>query len=172
VKVKNQITAIALTGLSVLGGGCSSSSSTGTSVSITPGSDTSAYSAVYQGTLNVQAVLNITTESSQTATYSRNATVTVGINGAVAFKVEGVEVLGVVDNSGNWEVAATLALLGEEAKDDYESFGCSTSDVFAKITGTVSPPNLWGAVSGKLTCYQVLIPTLELETTGALTATQ
>lgn len=171
-RLKCLIPAIALIGVSALGVGCSSSSSTGTSLDITPGSDTSVYSAYYTGSLNAKVTLNLLAQSSQVTTYTRDVVVTVGTNGAVSLKIEDDEVLGVIDDAGNWGVEATLALLGEEARGEYEPFGCSPSDVFARITGVVSGAALWGTLSGNLSCYKMLIPTLELETTGALTATR
>lgn len=163
---------VVITGLSINALGCSSLSSTGGSLEITPGSDTTPYAATYAGTLTSTVDFEHFSSSSPMGSYTQTVRVTVGSSGELTLHSAGYEATGVIDSSGNWKVEVDLALLGEAAKEGYEPYGCTSSDHFARITGVADGHSLSGTLFGSHYCWQLVIPTVELESAGTLTATR
>jgi hypothetical protein len=104
------------------------------------------------------------------------AVVEVSRDGLVQLKIDTLTILGVVSNSGEWGVQASIndfeAMINATYIDRLDDAGCSMTDKVAKIEGQISPPDIAGEVSGQLICRRAGITLATLTTSGQLRASR
>ncbi|MEE3287553.1 MAG: hypothetical protein VX249_05075 [Pseudomonadota bacterium] len=159
-----------------LGGGCSSSSSRGVELSVHRGDATGDYAGTYIGTLTVHSTADLAGGSSGIDDRTEAAVVEVSRDGLVQLKIDTVTILGVVSNTGEWGVRASInnfeTMINVTYFDRLDDAGCSMTDKTAKIGGQVSPPDMAGKVSGQLICKRAGITLATLTTSGQLRASR
>ena len=157
-----------------LGSGCSSSSSRGVELSVHRGDATGDYAGTYIGTLTVHSTADLAGGSSGIDDRTEAAVVEVSRDGLVQLKIDTVTILGVVSNTGEWGVRASIndfeTMINVTYIDRLDDAGCSMTDKTAKIGGQVSPPDMAGKVSGQLICKRAGITLATLTTSGQLRA--
>jgi hypothetical protein len=151
--------------------GCGGSS---TDDGITQGADTGSFNGVYDGTLELQATVDMVGASSKSANESATVEIEITENGAVHLSIDEIRVEGIVDDNGDWELEIAINdfgfLIDDEGKDTLKTAGCRLGRKFAKIEGQVTPPTMSGEVSGKLSCKVLLVEAGTLKVSGTLIA--
>ncbi len=159
-----------------LGSGCSSSSSSGVELTVRRGDATSDYAGTYIGTLTLHSTADLVGGGSGTDDRTEAAVVEVSRDGLVQLKIDTLTILGVVSNSGEWGVQASIndfeAMINATYIDRLDDAGCSMTDKVAKIEGQISPPDIAGEVSGQLICRRAGITLATLTTSGQLRASR
>lgn len=159
-----------------LGSGCSSSSSSGVELTVRRGDATGDYAGTYIGTLTLHSTADLVGGGSGTDDRTEAAVVEVSRDGLVQLKIDTLTILGVVSNSGEWGVQASIndfeAMINATYIDRLDDAGCSMTDKAAKIEGLISPPDIAGEVSGQLICRRAGITLATLTTSGQLRASR
>ena len=152
--------------------GCGGSS---TDDGITQGTDTGSFNGVYEGTLELQATVDMVGSSSKSDNESATVEIEITENGAVHLSIDEIRLEGIiVDDNGDWELEIAINdfgfLIDDEGKDTLKTAGCRLGKKFAKIEGQVTPPTMSGEVSGKLSCKVLLVEAGTLKVSGTLIA--
>ena len=159
-----------------LGSGCSSSSSSGVELIIQRGNATGDYAGTYIGTLTVHSTADLVGGGSGSDDRTEVAVVEISRDGLVQLKIDTVTILGVVSNTGEWGVQASIndfeAIINDTYIDRLDDAGCSMTDKVAKIEGQISPPDMAGEVSGQMICRRVGITLATLTTSSMLRASR
>ena len=151
--------------------GCGGSS---TDDGITQGTDTGSFNGVYEGTLELQATVDMVGVSSKSDNESATVEIEITENGAVHLSIDEIRLEGIVDDNGDWELEIAINdfgfLIDDEGKGTLKTAGCRLGKKFAKIEGQVTPPTMSGEVSGKLSCKVLLVEAGTLKVSGTLIA--
>ena len=157
-------------------GGCASSSSSGSELSVSRGDATSAYAGTYAGTISLTSTADVVALGSATDQRIESVSVSVTHDGLVFLSVRGVTISGVVDNDGNWGLQASIddlrSLLSETNISRLNDAGCSLGAKAARIQGVITPPDMAANVSGTLKCKRAEVTVATLTTAGTVTASR
>ncbi len=166
-------TALGLICISVLAG-CASSSSSGVDLTVSRGDATGRFAGTYNGTISLTSTADVVGQGVATDSRVESVSLRVTDDGLVFMTVEGVVISGVVDNSGNWGVQASVddlrALVSQKNLSLLQDAGCSLGTKAARIQGQINPPSMRGSVSGTLKCKRAEVTVATLNTTGNLAA--
>ena len=161
-------------GITWLMAACASSSTSGIDLTVSRGDATAAYSGSYIGTISLTSTAGVVGIGSSTDQRIETALIEVTADGLVFLNVRNVIMTGVVDNSGNWGVQASIndlsSLISAENTSNLNNAGCSLATKAARIQGVISPPAMQGNVSGSIKCKRAGLTVATLATSGTLTA--
>ena len=161
-------------GITWLMAACASSSTSGIDLTVSRGDATAAYSGSYIGTISLKSTADVVGIGSSTDQRVETVQIEVTADGLVFLKVRNVTITGVVDNSGNWGVQASIddlsSLISAENISNLNNAGCSLAAKAARIQGVISPPVMQGNVSGSIKCKRAGVTVATLATSGTLTA--
>ena len=151
---------------------CHESSTTGSGIE--QGTDTGSFAGNYEGTLELELTANATGHDTRSDSGSVAVEIDITGDGVVQLTIDNYTVDGVIDNAGDWKLEIAINefsdLIDEEHKDILQQAGCPLDKPFVKIEGEVTPPDMSGDVSGKLTCKVLFRTIASLEFSGTLTA--
>jgi hypothetical protein len=154
--------------------GCASSSSSGVDLTVSRGDATGPYAGTYTGTISLTSTADVVGKGVATDSRVETVSLRVTADGLVFMTVEGVVISGVVDNSGNWGVQASVddlrGLVSQNNLSLLQDAGCSLGTKAARIQGQINPPSMRGDVSGTLKCKRAEVTVATLNTTGSLAA--
>ena len=149
---------------------CSNSS---TDSRIEQGTDTKSFAGNYEGTLELELTADAIGYNPHSNSGSVPVEVEVTSDGIVRLRIGNSTVEGIIDNDGDWNLEVAInefsALIDEDNKGILKQAGCPLDKPFIKIEGKVTTPDLFGDVSGKLTCKILFVTIASLEFSGVLT---
>jgi len=151
---------------------CHEPSTTGSGID--QGTDTGSFAGNYEGTLELELTANATGHDTRSESGSVAVEIDITGDGVVQLTIDNYTVDGVINNAGDWKLEIAINefsdLIDEEHKDILKQAGCPLDKPFVKIEGEVTPPDMSGDVSGKLTCRVLFRKIASLEFAGTLTA--
>ena len=150
---------------------CSNSS---TDSGIEQGNDTEKFAGNYDGTLELELTADAVGYNPHSGGGSVPVEIEVTGDGIVRLTMDNYTVNGIIDNDGDWKLEVAInefsAFIDEENRDTLEKAGCPLDEPFVKIEGKVTTPDLFGDVSGKLSCKILFVTIASLNFSGTLTA--
>ena len=150
---------------------CSNSSTDG---GIKQGTDTGSFAGDYEGTLELELTADAVGYSPHSDSGSVPVEVEITGDGIVRLTIENYTVDGIIDNDGDWKLEISInefsAFIAEENRNILVKAGCPLNQPSVKIEGKVTTPDLFGDVSGKLTCKILFVTIASLKFSGTLTA--
>ena len=156
---------------SIVLGACSNSS---TDSGIKQGTDTESFAGDYEGTLELELTADAVGYNPHSNSGSVPVELEVTEDGIVRLTIDNYTVNGIIDNDGDWKLEVAInefsAFINEENRDTLEKAGCLLDEPFVKIAGKVMTPDLFGDVSGKLSCKILFVTIASLKVSGTLTA--
>lgn len=156
---------------SIFLGACSNSS---TESGIKQGTDTESFAGDYEGTLELELTADAVGYNPHSDSGSVPVEVEVTGDGILRLIIDNYTVNGIIDNDGDWKLEVAInefsAFIDEENRNTLEKAGCSLDERFVNIEGKVTIPDLFGDVSGKLSCKILFVTIASLKFSGMLTA--
>ena len=156
---------------SIFLGACSSSS---TDSGIKQGTDTESFVSDYEGTLELELTADVGGYNPNSDSGSVPVGVEVTGDGIVRLTIDNYTVNGIIDNDGDWKLEVAInevsAFIDKENRDTLKKAGCPLDEPYVKIEGRVTTPDLFGDVSGKLSCKILFVTIASLKFSGTLTA--
>jgi len=138
------------------------------------GTDTGSFAGNYEGTLELELTANATGHDTLSDSGLVSVEIDITGDGIVHLTIDNYTVDGVIDNAGDWKLEIDINefsdLIDEEHKDILKQAGCPLDKPFVKIEGEVTPPDMSGDVSGKLSCKVLFRKIASMEFAGTLTA--
>ena len=163
--------ALLVTFFSIVLAACSNSS---TDSGIKRGTDTETFVGNYEGTLELELTADAVGYNPHSDSDSVPVEVEVTGDGIIRLTIDNYTVDGIIDNDGDWKLEVAInefsAFIDEENKNTLKKAGCPLDEPFVKIEGKVMTPDLFGDVSGKLTCKILFVTIASLKVSGTLTA--
>ena len=156
--------------------GCASSSTSGIELTVSRGDATGAYKGTYTGTIALTSTADVVALGSATDQRTESISVEVTRDGLAFLSVRDVTITGVVDNTGNWGLQASVddlrSLLSATNISRLNDAGCSFGAKAARIQGVITPPDMTAEVSGTLKCKRAEVTVATLTTVGTLAASR